>query len=605
MVDYAGALRYVVLRVPNWKLSSLVVEVPPGAPAAVLHRSRVQTVTPSARESGVQVGMSQVMAQYLCPHLLIFPPDEDRDSAAFEAILDVFDQVAAGVVAIRPGLAFAPARGAAKWAGGEEMLAQELVEQVALVTGAECQVGIASTLSAALVASFTGLTLAVDRTESFLDQQKLTTVLADLSPDQRSLLVEDLRVLAGLGVETVGQLRALGLDAIATRFSAAGPVLVRLLRGQDIHVEVSQRSMSAVSAQVELDPPAHSSEHSMMAIRRVCNNLADSLVARGLYSSTVRITLRRVSGQVLERTWTLLDATSPTQVGKRVTWQIRGMGSGVAARGVAAGDGGTWAGAFGSNTETGAEPLEEFALEREVLQCIELNALHPAAVPEQDTLWGGAHNLRRAGRAIEEVQMMLGEDAAVIPKVHGGFDPRTRVSFTPWGADTQRADSGGTSAPEDVRFPPPPLPQTQCAQGLWEGGVSQPPIVLFTQAPPALLMGQCEDGTLGKILVSQRGSLGGNPTHLLVKDDRGELAAGDYPLTSVEGLWVVRGRWWREAREEHRPRCYLRVGRAEGPDFLLVQKGGHWWVEGTYPEESGPEEGMGMSKYPGRITWKQ
>lgn len=590
-MDYAGALRYVVLRVPNWKLSSLVVEVPPGAPAAVLHNSRVQTATPSARECGVQEGMSQVMAQYLCPHLLMFPPDEDRDSAAFEAVLDVFDQMAAGVVAIRPGLAFAPARGAAKWAGGEEALAQELVEQVALVTGAECQVGIASTLSAALLASFTGLALAVEGTESFLDQQKLSAVLADLPPDQRRLMVEDLRVLAGLGVETVGQLRTLGLDAIATRFSSAGPVLVRLLRGQDIHVEVSQRSTSAVSAHVELDPPAYSSEHAMMAIRRVCNSLADSLVARGLYSSTVRITLRRVSGQVLERTWTLLDASSPTQVGKRVTWQIRGMGSGAKAGDTEAGD-----------PKAGGEPLEEFALEREALQCIELNALHPAAVPEQDTLWGGAHNLRRAGRAIEEVQMMLGEDAAVIPTVHGGYDPRTRVSFIPWGSNTQDADLGAASTVVEARFSPPPLPNTQGAQGLWEGGVSQPPIVLFTHAPPALLMGQCEDGTLGKILVDQRGSLGGSPTHLLVKDDRGELAAGDYPLTSVEGLWVVRGRWWREAREEHRPRCYLRVGTTEGPDFLLVQKGGNWWVEGTYPEE-GME--MGTAKYPGKITWKQ
>lgn len=574
MADYAGALRYVVLRVPNWKLSSLVVEVPPGAPAAVLHRSRVQTVTPAARESGVQEGMSQVMAQYLCPHLLMFPPDEDRDSAAFEAVLDVFDQMAADVIAIRPGLAFAPARGASRWAGGEEALAQELVEQVAIVTGAECQVGIASTLSAALVASFSGLSLAVEHTERFLDQQQLEVVLEDLSPDQKTMLVEDLRVLGGLGIETVGQLRTLGLDAIATRFAVAGPILVRLLRGQDVHMEVSQRSISAVSTQVELDPPAQTVDHAMLDIRRVCNELADKLVARGLYSSTVRITLRRVSGQVSERTWTLLDATSPTQVGKRVTWQIRGMG--------------------GGGAPADAEPVEDFALEREALQHIELNALHPAAIPELDTLWGGVHNLRRAGRAIEEVQMLLGEESAVTPTVHGGYDPRTRVSFIPWGADAGSGDTAAASLPAQPGSWDPSL------EGLWEGGVSQPPIILFSHAPPALLMGQCENGTLGKIMVDQRGVLAGKPTHLLIKDDRKGLAAGDYPLTSVEALWVVRGRWWHEAGEEHRPRCYLRVGRTEGADFLLMQKGGNWWVEGIYPEEK-----ISALKYPGKITWKQ
>ena len=71
--------RYVALWVPNWELSSLVVEVPPGAPAAVVDRFRVQVVTPAAQDCGVKVGMSQVMAQYCCPELLIFPPDPGRE----------------------------------------------------------------------------------------------------------------------------------------------------------------------------------------------------------------------------------------------------------------------------------------------------------------------------------------------------------------------------------------------------------------------------------------------------------------------------------------------------------------------------------------------
>lgn len=559
MEGYGQATRYVVLRVPNWRLSALVVEVPPDAAAAVLKRGRVQTMTPAARKQGVAEGMTQVMAQYLCPHLLMFEPDEDRDNAAFEAILEVFDQMAADVVVIRPGLAFAPARGPSKWAGGEELLAQELVEQVAVRTGAECQVGIASTLSAALVASDSGLTLPANETGQFLDQQLLTVVFADLPNDQKKLLAEDLRVLSGLGVNTVGGLRALGMDAIATRFGASGQVFLRLLRGQDIHQDTVKRSLSVVSTQVELDPPAQTLDHALVAIRRVCNQLADQLVSRNLYSSTVRITLTRVSGQVRERTWTLLDASSPAQVSKRLTWQIRGMG-GEALADVAEGQ------------------SEDFALENQALHQIELSALHPASVPEVDTLWGGSHNLRRASRAVEEVQGMLGEDAAVIPTIHGGYDPRTRVSLIPWGASQ------------------PALPSSE---GPWEGGVSEPPIVLFSKAPPALLMGQCPDGTVGKIVVDHRGSLRGRPTHLLIKDDRSALMAGDYPLSSVEAIWVVRGRWWREAGREYGPRCYLRVGRPDGADLLLVQKSGSWWVEGAYPDET-----KGRTA-PGRITWKQ
>ncbi len=559
MRGYEQATRYVVLRVPNWRLSALVVEVPPGAPAAVVQKGRIQTMTPAAQRQGVAEGMTQVMAQYLCPHLLLFEPDEDRDGAAFETILDVFDQMAAGVISIRPGLAFAPARGPSKWAGGEELLAEELVEQVAIRTGAECNVGIASTLSAALLASNSGLTLPAHKTQEFLDQQLLPVVFADLSEDQKKLLAEDLRVLSGLGVNTVGQLRALGLDAIATRFGASGQIFLRLLRGQDRHQDTTKRSLSAVSTQIELDPPAQTVEHSLVAIRRVCNQLADQLVSRNLYSSTVRITLTRVGGQVRERTWTLLDASSPTQVAKRLTWQIRGMGGE----------------ALGGTVE--GQP-EDFALESQALNQIELSALHPASVPESDTLWGGGHNLRRAARAVEEVQVMLGEDAAVVPTIHGGYDPRTRVSLIPW----------GSSQPASIT-----------SAGPWEGGVSEPPIVLFSKAPPALLMGQCLDGTVGKIVVDHRGYLDGKPTHLLIKDDRSALSAGDYPLTSVEALWVVRGRWWRESGEEYGPRCYLRVGRLDGPDLLLVQKGGNWWVEGAYAGETK------VGTTPGRITWKQ
>ena len=77
--------RYIALWVPNWELSSLVVEVPPGAPAAVVDRFRVQVVTPAAQDCGVKVGMSQVMAQYCCPELLVFPPDPGRETVAFEA----------------------------------------------------------------------------------------------------------------------------------------------------------------------------------------------------------------------------------------------------------------------------------------------------------------------------------------------------------------------------------------------------------------------------------------------------------------------------------------------------------------------------------------
>ena len=535
--------RYIALWVPNWELSSLVVEVPPGAPAAVVDRFRVQVVTPAAQECGVKVGMSQVMAQYCCPELLIFPPDPGRETVAFEAVLKVVDDFIPEVIVVRPGLAFAPVRGPAKWAGGEAELAGELIEQVVLQTSAECQVGIADTLTGVLLACRRGLIIPSEGTRAFLDSHVLEEVVEDLPPRSKASVVKELPILKALGVHDVGDLRGLGASAVITRFGASGQILWDLICGTGMTPQASLRTGGEVVAEVELDPPALTVEQSVVAVRRVANSLSDALVHQGLYSSTIRVTVEKVGGGVYERTWTLLDAMSPSQVGKRITWQLRGMSGGLT-----------------SSLDSGEE---------QAVQWIRVAALHPVSVPESDPLWGGGQTRRKATRAVEEVQSLLGEDAAVTPTIQGGFDPRSRTSFTSWGSEQSSGDDNKGVVTS--------------RKGEWDGAVSSLPIVLFVKPPTALLMGQRSDRTLGRIWVNRRGLLNGNPTTLIVSCDHPELEAGDYPVSAVRGLWMVRGRWWKPESEEHSPRCYLRVARRECPDLLLVQRGSQWWVEGIYP----------------------
>lgn len=532
--------RYLALWVPNWELTSLVVEAPPDACAAVISHSRVQVVTPAASARGVAPGMSQVMAQYLCPELLNFPPDKDRQALAFEAIMQVLEDLAVSVVAIRPGLACAPSHGPAKWSGGEGLLVAEIIEQVALQTGAECQVGIANTLPGSLLAAREGIIVPSSQTMKFIDAQPLTALIQDLPAGLRKQVESELPILASLGITRVGQFRKLGADPVATRFGKVGEIIWQLASGRGIDISSSPRQEGEIFQEVELDPPASTADEAMMAIRQVSNALADTLVSKGLYSSTIRIHLERADGRVVERTWTLLDASSPTQIGKRIFWQMAALSPAEME--------------VGFTSDPG--PTSDHGLES-----IRVIALHPHRVPEVDPLWGGKHNLRKAARAIEEVQSLLGEDAAVIPSVHGGFDPRSRVSFHSW---------GGVA---------PTLPPRE---GPWEGGVSSPPIVLFSKPPPALLMGDKPDGTVGRIWVNKRGELTGTPLHLLVQEDHPELPSGDHRVAEVERVWVVGGRWWHPEQEDHRRRCYLRLVRQNGSDVLLLQKGHECWVEGVY-----------------------
>lgn len=540
---FGDRARYVALWVPNWPLNSLVVQTPPGAPAVTVHGGRVSVATTSATKIGVRVGMTRTLALYHCPELIVLKADRDRESAAFETILEIFDTHASAVSIIRPGLAFAPAQSASRWAGGEEFLARRLVEDVALETGAEIQVGIGSGLGTALAAARKARIIPSEKTAEFLHSLPLYELTRSVPATNVSALEETLQVLAELGVHDGKQLLAIGRHAVASRFGSAGQLLLQMLDGQAPLMPTGERLQGAIEASFELDPPAATLQFATTAMARVSGDLAEKLRGAGLKSSSVKVLLESSSGSSHERTWTMLDAGVPAQVAKRITWQIRG-----------------WLNSAGENLED-PDPLKK----------ISLTALSPGNQAEDDPLWGSLRASWKVEQAAEEVQDMLGENAVLKPSLHGGFDPRTRVSLIPWGL------VGGV-------FPE--------LDGPWDGGVSDPPIILYSKPPPALLFGvrlpraTADDWKEdSRLWVDRRGRLNGIPTHVILEQDRTELPSGDYPVEKVVRLWVVRGRWWSGQDLLHGRRCYLRISRLGGSDLLLVQRRGGWEVEGVYSAE--------------------
>ena len=112
-------MRYVMVWIPNWPVNSLVVDIPPGTHGAIETGGYIRVVTPPARKCGVRQGMKVSMARYLCPDLLVLPFDMRREISSFEVILRACEQWIARIACIYPGLAWAPAAGAARWSGGE------------------------------------------------------------------------------------------------------------------------------------------------------------------------------------------------------------------------------------------------------------------------------------------------------------------------------------------------------------------------------------------------------------------------------------------------------------------------------------------------------
>ena len=158
-------------------------------------------------------------------------------------------------------------------------------------------------------------------------------------------------------------------------------------------------------------------------------------------------------------------------------------------------------------------------------------------------------------RSVVRIQGMAGPDALLVPRVQGGYDPRSRVVMARWGSE----------------------PRLRSCEGAWEGRIAQPPATLFDEPVRVRIVG--ESGVFDDVRVDHRGALNAVPAYFIDPHDTKRSTSGRgrrVSITRVEGPWPVGGRWW--AKE--RPRAYMRVLLEDGRDVLLVWQGGEWAMEG-------------------------
>src|SRR5699024_2351751 len=82
-------------------------------------------------------------ARAACPEALVLESDRESESTLFELVAAAVDTIAAGVDVLRPGVLLMAARGPARHQGGEEALAEGIIDAVAELTGWDCSVGTA------------------------------------------------------------------------------------------------------------------------------------------------------------------------------------------------------------------------------------------------------------------------------------------------------------------------------------------------------------------------------------------------------------------------------------------------------------------------------
>jgi protein ImuB len=540
--------RTTVLWVPDWPVvaATEAERVPLHLPAAVHDARRLTAVSALARAQGVRRGMRRRQAQGCCPELVLIPVDEGRDVRFFEPVAAAAETVVAGVEVVRAGLLLLPADGASRYHGSEEVLSERLVTAVAEQTGHEAHVGTADGLLASILAARTGSVVGPGASREFLAPRGVEDLAHAAVQDGGAQDVAELVDLLGrLGLRTLGDLAGLPAGDVHARFGRLGAWAQMLARGEDARPPALRRPETDLEVSCALDPPAERVDTATFVGRRLAEELHALLLEHSAMCGRLQITARTEAGEELVRTWRTdlggLGGLTAARITDRIRWQLEGwLTAGALAQ--------------GPRTRGGRGGADREVPTRAALVHLAIAAQEVApAGAEQGRLWGGpSGGDRRAHRALDRVQGLIGGGGVLTAALQGGRDVRDQVYLRPWG------EQAPPHRPVDRPWPgrlPPPAPAT----------------VLRDPEPVDLL-----DATGVPVGLDARFALSAPPATLARRGPGGGRGRG---VIGWAGPWPLTERWW---TDEPRYRTHLQVALEDGSALLLAHTAETWTCEAVY-----------------------
>ncbi|VBA52199.1 DNA polymerase IV [Mycobacterium attenuatum] len=498
---------------------------PATAPVAVTLANRVIACSATARAAGVRRGLRRREAAARCPQLHIATADADRDARFFEGVIAAVDDLVPRAEVLRPGLLVLPVRGAARYFGSEQQVAERLIDAVA-VAGAECQVGIADRLSTAVYAARAGRVVEPGQDARFLSVLSIRQLATEpsLSGPGREELTD---LLWRMGIRTIGQFAALSRTDIASRFGADAVAAHRFARGEPERLPSGREPPPELDAVLDCDPPIDRVDAAAFAGRSLAGTLHRALMAAGVGCTRLAIHAVTANGEERSRVWRCAEPLTEDATADRVRWQLDG-----------------WL----TNRNAQARPTAPVTRLR--LQAIEVVSAEALQLP----LWGGLgeEDRLRARRALVRVQGLLGPEAVQVPVLSGGRGPAERITLTPLGDE--------------------PVPRADPDQP-WPGQLPEPSPAVLLDDPVDLL-----DAQGNSVRVTSRGMFSVEPARLTVR-------GRDERLRWWAGPWSVDERWWDDRPEAGqggsrtaRAQVLLEGERA----LLLCYRQRRWYLEGSY-----------------------
>ncbi|MFA1544284.1 DNA polymerase Y family protein [Actinomadura monticuli] len=466
--------RALVVWCPDWPVTAVGIDA--ATAGAVVARGRVAACSAAARAEGVRRGQRLRDAQRRCPELVVRDRDTDAEGRRFEEVVEAVAELTPRVEVVRPGLCAIPARGPARFYGGEQAL-RVLVQDTVVEAGHDCGSGIADGLFAAELAARSGDGGAVvpeGGAAAFLAPYPLSVLdrpeLADL--------------LRRLGIRTLGDFAALPSGHVAGRFGPDGALAHRLARGEQPRPLAPVRGPADLSVRGDFDPPAEQAERVVFEAKRLAGELHAGLAAGGLACVRLEVAAGFADGHVLRRLWRH-EGLSALAVAERVRWQLSAHRP--AGQGAEAGWGGvTW-------VELAPDQI----------------------VPDegrQEAIWGRTSVTDRIARAADRVQALLGHQGITRPVLVGGRGPGEWV----------------------VRVPVGDLPPAGPPEGPWPGRVTGPAPAVVSPSPyPAELV----DASGEAVVVSARCEVSAPPATLVVGGRPAAVTGWTGPWPADERWW--------------------------------------------------------------------
>jgi len=398
-------MRAAALWFPDWPVQAARLESGDelAEPIAIAAHHRIKVCSHAARQLGIRRGMRVRNAQAVAPELTVIEDNPDRDGRMFASLAASFDEVAASVEVLRPGLVVVDVDAAGRFHGSEDKALEMLID-AASRRGIDTQAGAADEIATALIAARVSQVVPPGGSAAFLAAQPLGVLVAE---ESLAADMDTVKALGQLGITTLGELAKLPPNAVTTRFGTKGMRIHRIASAAPDRRVAPELPVEDLAVAITPEDPIERVDAAAFAARTLAASLHERLKDTGRNCLRLKVVAELHDGTRVERVWRTREPLTEAATADRVRWQL---------------DGWLTNGGSGAITSLILEPLEFAA---------------PEPVGE---LWSDGASTDTARRVVERVQSQLGIDAVLQPRLVGGRGVAERVAMVPFGEEPEDVD---------------------------------------------------------------------------------------------------------------------------------------------------------------------